>query len=322
MASLYPGDQLDEYRIEDVAARSGMASIYRATDTRSGSQVAIKVPHPALAGNAILFQRFEREAAIGKAIDHPYIAKVLQGNSETRQYIVMEWAEGTLLRELIGENRKMPPDRAVRIAISICDALDYIHARGIVHRDLKPENIFVQAGDRIKLIDFGIAGQAGARRLTFGEFSQIMGTPDYISPEQVDGKQGDERSDIYAVGTMLYEMLTGRTPFHGDNPFVAMNARLLGNPIPPRVLARAVSPALQETIYRALERNRSKRYASAREFARDLQHPGRVAVADRAEFRDWSWPRKPLGEKILFGVTLAAIPAVVFSLMIYVAKHS
>ena len=125
----------------------------------------------------------------------------------------MEWVEGQLLRRMLSEQGKLPPERALRIAVGICEALEYIHDQGVVHRDLKPENVMVDAEDHIKLIDFGIARLAGARRLTFGKLSQVMGTPDYISPEQVRGKRGDARSDICAVGVMLYEMLTGTTPF-------------------------------------------------------------------------------------------------------------
>jgi serine/threonine-protein kinase len=322
MSPLHTGDRLDDYRIEGVAARSGMASIFRAIDTRSGRQVAIKVPHAELESDPQFFDRFQREAEIGRQMDHPGITKVLNGDSQSRVYMVMEWAEGRLLRSELGENRKMSPERAVRIALNICDALDYVHCRGVVHRDLKPENIMLAADDRIKLIDFGIAAKVGARRLTFGKLSQLMGTPDYISPEQVEGKSGDARSDLYALGTILYEMLTGRTPFRGDTPFAAMNARLISNPIPPRELAPNVSPALQETIYRALERDPRKRYATAREFARDLQHPELIAVKDRSELREWAWPHKPWAERVLFGLKMAAIPGAIFSLLIYVARHT
>ena len=129
---------------------------------------------------------------------------------------------------------KLPPERAVKIALGIAEALEYIHTHGVVHRDLKPENIMLDAEDHIKLIDFGIAANVGSRRLTFAKFSQTMGTPDYISPEQVKGKRGDARSDIYALGVMLYEMLTGKVPFSGANAFIIMNDRLLNNPMPPR----------------------------------------------------------------------------------------
>jgi serine/threonine-protein kinase len=218
--------------------------------------------------------------------------------------------------------RKFPPERAVNIALRILDALGYIHSYGVVHRDLKPENIMIDADDNIKLIDFGIAANAGARRITFAKLSNTMGTPDYISPEQVKGKRGDARSDLYALGVMLYEMLTGKVPFQGENPFAVMNDRLLNNPIPPREVDPAISPQLQEIIYRALERDPAKRYQNAAEFAHDLHHQNEVGVADRAELRDWKERRSPLIRRILFYIMLALIPIVIFSVLLYIAKHS
>jgi serine/threonine-protein kinase len=209
----------------------------------------------------------------------------------------------------------------VRIAVAICEALEYIHSHGVVHRDLKPENIIVDAGDRIKLIDFGIASRSGARRLTFGKLSQVMGTPDYISPEQVKGKRGDGRSDIYALGVMLYEMLTGEIPFPGKNPFSRMHSRLVNDPVPPREIDPGITPELQEIIYRALERNPKNRYASAREFANDLLNQGRVGVAHRPELRGWQRRRTPWTQTVWFYAMLAMIPVVIFVFLLVVAHH-
>jgi serine/threonine-protein kinase len=180
----------------------------------------------------------------------------------------------------------------------------------------------VDGEDHIKLIDFGIAGKEGARRLTFAKLSQVMGTPDYISPEQVQGKRGDGRSDIYALGVMLYEMLTGKTPFSGPNPFAVMNDRLLNHPTPPRELNPAIAPELQEVIYRAMERDPRNRYSTANEFAWDLEHLDQVGVADRLELSEWKRRRKePWFKRVLFYVAMALIPVVIFGLLLLVARR-
>jgi serine/threonine-protein kinase len=270
----------------------------------------------------VLFDRFKREESIGQKLDHPGIMKVYADEDRSRIYMVMEWVNGRLLREILTQRGKLPTERAIRITVRICDALHYIHTNGVVHRDLKPENIMVDEGDNIKLIDFGIASQAGSRRLTFAKLSQVMGTPEYISPEQVKGKRGDARSDIYALGVMLYEMLTGKTPFSGPNPFAIMNDRLLNNPVPPREVAPEISLALQEVIYRALERDPKSRYATAKEFAWDLEHLDQVGVADRPELRDWRRRKTSLWRTIGFYTMMAMIPVVIFSLLLYLAKHT
>jgi serine/threonine protein kinase len=317
---LEAGSQIDSYRIEAPVARSGMASIYRATDLRNNRIVALKIPHPDLEADPILFDRFQREAGIGEKLDHPMVMRVFGDKERTRVYMVMEWCDGRLLRNILTEGR-IPQERAISIAIGVLDALEYIHANGIVHRDLKPENIMVDEEDNIKLIDFGIAGDAAAKRLTYANFTAAIGTPNYISPEQVKGKRGDGRSDIYSIGVILYEMLTGKLPFTGPNPMAAMNERLLNHPMPPSVADPSVSPQLQEILYRALERDPKNRYAHAHEFKRDLEHMDQVGVEDRPELRDWQKRKSQLTRKILYYGGLAMIPVIVLLLMILVAHR-
>ena len=318
--TLQAGTQLDSYRIDAPVARSGMASIFKATDLRDNRTVALKIPHPDLEADPILFDRFKREAGVGQKLNHPGVMRVFDDEKRSRIYMVMEWCDGRLLRSILDEGR-ISQQRALHIVAQTLDALEYIHANGVVHRDLKPENIMVDDQDRVKLIDFGIAGDAGARRLTYANFTATLGTPNYISPEQVKGKRGDNRSDIYSMGVILYEMLTGKLPFSGTSPMAAMNERLLNHPLPPRVADPSVSPQLQEVIYRAIERDPRNRYAHAHEFRHDLAHLDQVGVEDRVELRDWQKRKSQLSRKIFYYTALALIPVFILLVMFLVAHH-
>lgn len=318
--ALEAGSQLDAYRIEEPVARSGMASIYRAVDTRDNRVVALKIPHPDLEADPILFDRFKREAGIGEKLCHPQVMRVFGGEERSRIYMVMEWCDGRLLRAILDEGR-ISQDRAIAITIAVLEALQYIHDNGVVHRDMKPENVMVNAHDTVKLIDFGIASDAGARRLTYANLTATLGTPNYISPEQVKGKRGDGRSDIYAIGVMLYEMLTGKLPFTGSNPMQVMNDRLLNYPVPPTVLNSAISPQLQEVVYRALERDPKNRYMKASEFAHDLAHLDEVGVEERPELQEWHKRKSPWLRKFLYYGALALIPVVVLLVMVALARR-
>ena len=218
MSTLEAGEMLDHYRLDATVSRSGMATLYKATDFNTGRQVAVKVPHREMETDPVLVARFQREQEIGQELDHPGVVKTYDGEQRSRMYMVIEWVDGRLLRSILDKEGPLPVDRAVALTLKICDALDYMHKHGVVHRDLKPENIMVDGKDNIKLIDFGIAMKEDARRLTLTGPSPLLGTPDYISPEQVKGQHGDQRSDIYSLGIMVYEMLTGQTPFAGPNP--------------------------------------------------------------------------------------------------------
>jgi eukaryotic-like serine/threonine-protein kinase len=248
--------------------------------------------------------------------------KVFSDADRSQVYMVMEWVEGRLLRKILSEQPKLPPERAIRITLRILDALDYIHSRGVVHRDLKPENVMVDEHDNIKLIDFGIAGNAGSRRLTFAKFSPTMGTPDYVSPEQVKGQRGDARSDLYALGVMFYEMLTGKVPFSGANPFLIMNDRLLNNPVPPREIDPTITPAITGDH---LSRPRTRSQEPLRQCPRLCPRSRASRTGrnhDRPEFRNWKDRRTPWGKKVLFYALMALIPIVIFGLLFYVAFHS
>jgi serine/threonine-protein kinase len=321
MNRLEAGETLDHYRVEAVVAHSGMSTLYRATDTRDGRKVALKVPHPEMESDPILLERFKREQEIGQELDHPGIVKTYDGEERSRLYMVIEWVDGRLLRALLNDKRKLPIDRAEMITLGICDALDYMHKHGVVHRDLKPENVMVDEWNRIKLIDFGIAMKEDARRLTYAGPSPMLGTPDYISPEQVKGQRGDQRSDIYAVGAMLYEMLTGRPPFTGPNPLAVMNERLLVDPERARKLNPEISPQLQEILHRALERDPRHRYATATEMAWELGHQEQVGVEDGTRRISLRKRMFPSGRKMLLYTALALVPILIFGLMLILARQ-
>ena len=314
MPLLRPGEDLDQYRLLELVASGGMASVFRAIDTNTGSVVAIKLPHPEAECDVVFYDRFAREAQIGQEMDHPGVLKVFHYENRSRVYMVTEWVEGRLLRAILAEEGRLNPSRAIGIALSICEVLDYLHEHGVVHRDLKPENIMVGPRDQVKLIDFGIAGRAGSRRLTFGKLSNLMGTVDYISPEQVRGKRSDARADIYALGVILYEMLTGQVPFRAENPLAALNARLMTDPIPPRDANPSLSPQLEQILYSALERDPNQRYANVGEFAYFLRRPSAVSLSPRPA------PQR-VTKRLLLYSALAALPASIFALLLLVAAR-
>ena len=278
-----PGQWLDErFLIHEVISRSGMATIYKAMDRHTKESVAVKVPFMQFESDPGFFSRFQREEEIGLQLNHRYLLKFIPVEKKSRPYIVTEYLRGYTLGHLLSSVRPLPVGDALKFGLRICEALQHMHEHNIIHRDLKPQNIMVCYDGTIRLMDFGIARSEG-RRITFTGFTPALGTPDYMAPEQVKGKRGDARTDIYSLGAMLYEMLTGCAPFEGENPLVIMNARLVGDPVAPRKQNPNLSPQIEEIILHAMEREPSARYASVAELKSDLEAPEMVPVTGRAE---------------------------------------
>lgn len=278
-----PGDILDgRFKILQAINRGGMAWIYKALDRTTGELVAVKIPLLQCESDAAFYSRFEREEMIGLTLDHPYVVRFIRCTSrKSRPYIVMEFLKGETLATRLSNAAQLTEADAAKLASNICEALDYLHRNGIVHRDLKPENIMLCQDGSIRIMDFGIAKSAQARRLTFGGFTSAVGTPDYIAPEQVEGKRGDGRTDIYSLGAMLYVMTTGSPPYEGDNPFVIMNARLSGDPVAPRQKNPQLSVHMEEIILHAMERVPVNRFTSALSMKKELDDYEKVHLEGR-----------------------------------------
>jgi serine/threonine protein kinase len=321
MKEISTGDQLDHYRVDALVATGSHASIFRGDDLKNGTVVAIKVPHIELELDPVFYERFRREQEIGQKLNHPRVMKVLPSEHHSRDYIVMEWVNGRPLQEILVEQGKLPQDRATHIAIGICEAVAYIHSHGVVHRDLRPGHIMVNSNDDIKLINFGLASQVGAKRITFTSLARELRTASYASPEEIGGHRCDARSDVYSIGVILYEMLTGKLPFGNDNSLAHINERLLKDTPSPRKIEPSITPQMQEIIYRALERAPVHRYSSAHEFAYDLAHMQDVVVEERSGSRNLNNKTAIWTKNILIYVALAAVPILLFILMMLATHH-
>ncbi len=321
-----PGQTLDErFLILETISRSGMATIFKATDLKTNETVAVKVPLMQFESDPGFYSRFLREEEIGLLLDHPYILRFIpvEEGRRSRPYIVTEYLRGYTLSHLLNSVRPMPEKDAVNLAARVCEALVYMHEHGVVHRDLKPQNIMLCYDGTIRIMDFGIAKAKEGRRITFTGFTPAVGTPDYMAPEQVRGKRGDERTDIYSLGAILYEMSAGVTPFEGENenPFVIMNARVTGDPVAPRKRNPKVSPQVEEIILHAMERDPKNRYQSAAAMKADLDNPAAVQLTGRCDRLQAPavWTRS--WKKALLIATVVSVPLVILILLVLLIIH-
>jgi serine/threonine protein kinase len=278
------GQTLDErFVLLEEIGRGGMSIVFKASDLRDGVQVAVKVPLPQYSSGVGSWSMFEREAEIGRKLDHPGIVRFVElPPRRTRNYVVTEYLAAPSLATRVGRGLRLPESEALRIMSAVSDAIDYLHARGFVHYDLKPGNVIVMDDGSIRVIDLGMAHEALKTRFTFAVPSPPFATSEYVAPEQISRKRGQRSADIYALGAMLYQMLTGRAPFEGDDPFVVASARQIGDPPAPRSLCPEVSPQAEEVVLRALRRDPAERYPTAGAMKADLDDIARVSVSGLA----------------------------------------
>jgi hypothetical protein len=269
---------LGKYQVRKPIGRGGMGTVYAAYDTALDRPVAIKVLASHLAWEETFVERFLREARMAAKLDHPHIVTIYDvGQQDGIYYLVMRQIEGQPLRDIIAREGPLPPARAARILGQVASALDYAHSRGVIHRDVKPGNMLVETGDRVTLTDFGVARAAEGTRLTATGIS--LGTPEYMSPEQALGQATDGRTDVYSLGIVLYEMLTGQVPFHADTPIATLMQQAHTPPPSPRTLVSSLSAEIETVVLKALAKRPEDRYASAGELGRTMD---RLVTQDRA----------------------------------------
>jgi serine/threonine protein kinase len=281
-----PGQTLeDRFVLIEEIGRGGMSVVFKATDLENaGRVVAVKVPLPQYSSGLGTWSMFQHEAEIGARLHHPGILRFVElSPKKGRPYVVTEYVTAPTLATRIGHGRRLDEAEALRITSLLCDALDYLHRQEVVHYDLKPANVLLCEDGSIRLIDLGMAHEVVKGRFAFGGAAPLFATAAYVAPEQIRRRRGQPSVDIYAVGAMLYEMLTGRSPFEGDDPFVVASARQIGDPKAPRTLVPSISPEVEEIVLRALRRDPADRYPTAAAFKADLDRPLGVHVSGLAD---------------------------------------
>ncbi|MFD7226805.1 Stk1 family PASTA domain-containing Ser/Thr kinase [Streptomyces sp. NPDC059881] len=264
------------YELGSVLGRGGMAEVYLAHDTRLGRTVAVKTLRADLARDPSFQARFRREAQSAASLNHPAIVAVYDTGEDYVEgvsipYIVMEYVDGSTLRELLHSGRKLLPERTLEMTIGILQALEYSHRNGIVHRDIKPANVMLTRTGQVKVMDFGIARAMGDSGMTMTQTAAVIGTAQYLSPEQAKGEQVDARSDLYSTGCLLYELLTVRPPFVGDSPVAVAYQHVREEPQPPSNFDPEITPEMDAIVLKALVKDPDYRYQSADEMRADIE---------------------------------------------------
>ena len=269
----------NRYKIISILGQGGFARTYLAADLETTDNVVLKFPDITQLGDPAVYERFRRELAIGKLLNHPDLPMALTYSEGNPPFLVLKYLEGESLANVIHEKPPFTVDEIIKLISGLLDVLHYCHEKGIYHRDIKPENLVLGTDGRLKILDFGIAGMEGAPRVTFRGFSAMMGTPEYMSPEQIKGERGGPKSDIYAVGCLIYYLLAGNPPFTGDNPLAIMYQHMTSELVPLTGIRHDIPPSLWATIKKSLRRRKDERYDSAKHMAEDLRHPENVDLS-------------------------------------------
>jgi serine/threonine-protein kinase len=297
----------DRYEIRALLGAGASAEVYRAFDRSADRDVVLKVPHLNIAGDLVAFNHYRREIDIASRLTHPGLQRLLSDPSEP--FMVLEYVEGRSLRACLRQHGPLPVDQVVTIGLQLADTLEYVHQQGVVHRDVKPENILISPDGRVTLTDFGIAARMGPRRLTLSHLSDAVGTPDYMAPEQVRGEQGDARTDVYALGVVLYELLTGVVPYPSEAAHEAAQRGEGTDPPLVRALRPDVPQGLEVVLYRAYRRRPDERYASMATLREDLSHLDDVRVPEKYEADEP--PPAPPGDLPPWSTTLRIMAVIV-----------
>jgi serine/threonine protein kinase len=280
-----PGQTLEgRFHLLEEIGRGGMSIVFKATDLENeGALVAVKVPLPEFSSGLGSWSMYQHEAEIGASLSHPsivrFIAPTDAKGAKGRTYVVTEYLPGPTLASLSGKGRRLPEAEALRMMSRVCEAVEYLHAQGYVHYDLKPGNVVLCDDGSVRLIDLGMAHAVVHGRPTLSAPAPPFATTGYVAPEQIARRRGQTSVDVYALGAMLYEMLTGHPPFEGDAPFAIASARQIGDPKAPRALCPDLSEAVEEITLRALRRSPRERYPTVTALKADLDDPARVQVS-------------------------------------------
>jgi serine/threonine protein kinase len=323
------GQILDgRFRLLEEVGHGGMSTVFRAEDlAHCGASVVVKVPLPVFSSGVGSWSLFQREEEIGRRLDHPLLLRFVPLAVDRRRfYVVTEYVPGRSLADRLRADRVLPEREALAIASQVCAALDYLHGCGVVHYDVKPANVMLCPDGAIRIIDFGLAHAAVASRFALTSSAPAIGSSGYVAPEQVRRKRGRRSVDVYGVGAILYEMLTGRPPFGDEESFGVASACTIGDPPAPSLLNPNVTAAAEEIVLRALRRDPAERYASAAAMKADLDRPDDVAVTglrDRLRPPTKWGRRRRLARHVAVVAVLPVVAQVVlfFAIWHYLARH-